>query len=44
MNPPTYQQETGHIHHQLHSKMADTFLHIQVYRLIDYSNYTLKNF
>lgn len=31
MNAPSYhQQETGLIHHRLHSKMADTFLNIQV--------------
>lgn len=32
MNAPTsYQQETSRIHHQLHSKMADSFLTIQVH-------------
>ena len=30
MNAPHYEQETGVIHHRLHSKMADSFLNIQV--------------
>ena len=30
MNAPSYQQETGLIHHRLHSKMADSFLSVQV--------------
>jgi hypothetical protein len=32
--PSSYQQETSLIHHRLHSKMADSFLNIQVLLLL----------